>query len=606
MKPVVRFALVSGPAPLISRRTAFLSALSVVVGALAAAMSWVLLQLISLFTNLAFYGRFSFDPISPVGHHLGYAVILIPVIGGLVVGFMARYGSLAIRGHGIPEAMEQVLFNQSRTPARVMFLKPLSGAVSIGTGGPFGAEGPIIASGAAMGSLVGQLLRTTADERKIILASGAAAGMAATFGSPLSAVLLAVELLLFEYRVRSLIPVSFASITATALRAVWMGSTPIFSMPAVSMPSGEAMLFYVALGLVIGLAAAIATRAVYLTEDWFNRIPVHWMWWPALGGLAVGVIGFYIPQTMGIGYDNISRVLSGSLFGESLLILCLFKFASWAIALGSGTSGGTLAPLFTIGGGLGGLVGSAFASVFPAAGVDPRLAALIGMAGIFAGASRAVLASVVFAFETTLQPYALFPLLGGCMAAYFVACALTHESIMTEKIARRGVHVPAGYSADFLSQVYVRDHASKDVVTLKSDDTVATALRWMKSGVPGSTHQGFPVVDENGNLLGMVTRRELEEHARVSDALGKVTAHQPVAVVHEDNTLREAMDLMVAKDIGRLPVLRRRHSRKIVGILSRSNILSAHRQRLHEMSDLEQTIHWQFMHWGRRDEDRRL
>ena len=386
------------------RRLLLMAALATPIAVLAAFVAQGLTLLIGLITNLAFYGRWSPSFVSPVGHELGAWVIVVPVVGGLVVGLMARYGSKAIRGHGIPEAMEQVLFNESRVPPRMTFLKPVSAAIAIGTGGPFGAEGPIIATGGALGSLFGQLLKTSADERKTLLAVGAAAGMAATFGSPVSAVLLAIELLLFEYRAQSFIPVARAGTIAAGIRMMFEGSEAVFAMPELAAPSGPAILSYLGLGAVIGLVAVGVTRSIYAIEDGFERLPLHWMWWPALGGLAVGVVGYFEPRTMGVGYENIENILGGAITGQALLTLCVLKFVSWSISLGSGTSGGTLAPLFTFGGALGALLGGGVATLAPALGMDTRMAALVGMAAIFAGASQALLASVVFALETTLQP----------------------------------------------------------------------------------------------------------------------------------------------------------------------------------------------------------
>jgi H+/Cl- antiporter ClcA len=433
----------------ISPRVAFVCCVCAVIAAAAACIAQILTRLIGLVTNLAFYGRLDTSFVSPEHHKLGYAVVLVPVIGGALVGLMARYGSKAIRGHGIPEAMEQILFNESRIPARLMFLKPLSAAIAIGTGGPFGAEGPIIATGGALGSFAGQVLRVTADERKVMLAAGAAAGMAATFGSPVSAVLLAIELLLFEYRARSIIPVALAAVVATAMRGVFVGLEPAFHMPAMMPAPPGALASYVGMGAIVGLASVWITRLVYFIEDRFERLPVHWMWRPAVGAIAVGVVGLVAPRTMGVGYTNIDDILSGNLFGGALVLLFSCKLVSWSISLGSGTSGGTLAPLFTIGGGLGAVLGAAAAWAVPSAGIDPRMAALVGMSAMFAGASHATLASVVFAFETTRQPMGLLPLLGGSTAAYLVSCLLMRTSIMTEKIARkRPGSTPAISTAD--------------------------------------------------------------------------------------------------------------------------------------------------------------
>ena len=442
------------------RRTLVISGLAIIVGVGAVGIARLLIAAIALVTNISFFGRFSARSVSPADNHLGIWVMIIPVIGGVIVGLMARYGSGAIRGHGIPEAMEQILTNESKISPKITVLKPLSAAIAIGSGGPFGAEGPIIATGGALGSLVGQVLHTTPDERKTLLAAGAAAGMAAIFGTPVAAVLLAIELLLFEYRPRSLVPVALASATATGIRMVFEGSAGVFAMPQLTQPSGEALTTYMVLGAIVGVAAVGVTKSLYYIEEGFEKLPIHWMWFPALGAVVVGIIGYFEPRTLGVGYDNISNILAGNFTNAVLIALVVLKFVSWSIALGSGTSGGTLAPLFTIGGGLGALLGILCVHWFPGLGVDPRIAALVGMAAIFAGASRALLTSVVFAFETTRQPIGLLPLLGGCSAAFIISSLMMRYTIMTEKLARRGTHVPTEYIAADPTEIARRDAAA--------------------------------------------------------------------------------------------------------------------------------------------------
>ncbi|HEX5075235.1 MAG TPA: chloride channel protein [Gemmatimonadaceae bacterium] len=573
-----------------NRRTLRISALAIVAAFLAAVAAQLLTRLIGLITNVAFYGRWSTAFVSPSGNSLGMAVVIVPVVGAVLVGLMARYGSAAIRGHGIPEAMEQVLLNESRISPKVMFLKPLSAAISIGTGGPFGAEGPIIATGGALGSVIGQLFHITADERKTLLAAGAAAGMAATFGTPVAAVLLAVELLLFEYRPRSLIPVSLAAATATGVRIAFVGPAPVFPMPNIAPPSGEALATYIALGAAIGVVAVFVTRGLYGVEDMFEQLPIHWMWWPAIGAVAVGVVGYFAPRTLGVGYENIEQMVAGTIAGRALLILVTLKLVSWIIALGSGTSGGTLAPLFTIGGGAGALAGGALAQWFPSLGVDPRIAALVGMAAIFAGASHAVLASVVFAFETTRQPLGLLPLLAGCSAAYLVSLLGMRHSIMTEKLARRGTRIRSEYAADFLEQVLVREIASTEVVTLAAEEPVEEVRDRIAARTPGSQHQGFPVVNARGDLVGVVTRRDLLDLDIEFTALVGDLVKRPAVVIYDDSSAREAADHMVHERVGRLPVVSRANPRRVIGIVSRSDLLEAHERRLHAGHRVERTI----------------
>ncbi|HEY4102069.1 MAG TPA: chloride channel protein [Gemmatimonadales bacterium] len=537
-----------------------------------------LLALIRLITNIAFHQQVSIAPADPAGSPLGIAMIGIPIIGGIVVGIMARWGSPAIRGHGIPEVMDSVLHGESRIPPRLTILKPLSAAIAIGTGGPFGAEGPIIATGGALGSLLGQYAHVTSDERKTLLAAGAAAGMAATFGSPVSAVLLAVELLLFEYRARSIVPVSLAACAATAVRMAIFGPAPVFPMPDVSEPTGTALVCYALLGAVIGVVAVGITRSVYDVEDLFERLPIHWMWWPTIGAVVVGVLGYIDPRILGVGYDNITAILAGNFTIGVIAILVLLKFIAWTVYLGSGTSGGTLAPLFTFGSGLGAIVGGLLALHFPELGIAPPVAALVGMAAMFAGASRALLTSVVFAFETTRQPLGLLPLLAGCSAAYLVARMMMKHSIMTEKLARRGALVQDDYAVDFLARLTVDSAMTREVVTLASDAGAnAVLVRLNAPESPG--HQGFPVIDPSGNLVGVVTRRDLKvEHA--DDTLVGDLVKRAAAVIYSDQSLRDAADVMVRAGVGRLPVVSRDAPFTVVGIITRSDLLRAHAPRL--------------------------
>jgi H+/Cl- antiporter ClcA/predicted transcriptional regulator len=553
----------------------YLTFLALGLGMVSALVAEALFRLIGLFTNIAFHGNFVVSTTaSPVGFTMGWWVIFIPVIGGLIVGLMARYGSEAISGHGIPEAMEQVLEHQSRIPARIIWLKPLSAAIAIGTGGPFGVEGPIIATGGALGSVLGQLLPSSPDDRKALLAAGAAAGMSATFGSPISGVLMAVELLLFEFRPRSLIPVCVASAAAAGLRALlFTGGGPIFAMSHVPPVPTASLGVYALLGVVVGLASILATKAVGWTTDFFVRTPIPWMWWPAIGALPVGIIGYFSPHTLGVGYDNITNALNGNFTVGAVVSLAVLKCISWAVSLGSGTSGGTLAPLFTIGGGTGLAVGWVLQHVFPDMGVNLQVAAMVGMGAMFAGASRALLTSVVFVVETTFEPHGLAPLLLGCAMAYLVSALLMRETIMTDKIARKGIHVPTDYLSDPLESALVSEAMTTKVISLKAEDTVRQARQWLASGEEGSGHQGFAVVDHDGKLVGMITRsgllrRDLSPDSTVRDAIA-----QDATTIRSDAPAAEAEYLMIHFNIARLAVVD--ESGHLVGIITRGDVLGA-------------------------------
>jgi H+/Cl- antiporter ClcA/CBS domain-containing protein len=584
---------------IVDRRTVMIAALAAALAIAAGLAAQVLTALIGFITNLAFYGRFSTAFVDPAGAHPHVLQLLIvPMIGALIVGLMARYGSPAIRGHGIPEVMENVLFGGSRISPRVLVLKPLSAAIAIGTGGPFGSEGPIIATGGALGSLAGQLMRITSDERKTLLASGAAAGMAATFGSPVSAVLLSIELLLFEYRARSLIPVALAAVTATGVRAIFDGTGPVFQMADVASPTGGALALYALIGLIVGVIAAGVTRSAYAIEDVFEligkKLKIHWMWWPILGALVVGIVGIFEPRALGVGYGNIDGILSGSIAGRALIALLIFKFIAWSVYLGSGTSGGTMAPLFTIGGAIGAIIGSFIASVIPMAGVDHRVAGLVGMAAMFAGASHAILTSVVMAFETTRQPLGLLPLLGGCTVGYLASIMLGRHSIMTEKLARRGASLRIEYAVDHLAHVLVKDAATRNVVTLRDTQSLDQVRAWVRTGAGGTTHQGFPVLNAEGMLVGVVTRRDILNGDEAGNATVRDVVRRPPVCVYEDSSLRDAADHMVTEEVGRLPVISRDGNLEVVGIISRSDLLTAHRPRLNAATRAKRVrkIHW--------------
>src|SRR6476661_7278459 len=566
-------------------RLLYISALAIAIGICISFIAKFLVYLISFVTNISFYGKGSVQFSSPADNHLGAWVIIIPVIGGLVVGLMALYGSKAIRGHGIPEAMEQILTNKSKIRPSITYLKPISSAVSIGTGGPFGAEGPIIATGGALGSTLGQLLKITHYERKVLLAAGATAGMSAIFGSPIAAIFLAIELLLFEFSPRSILPVALACITGSAGHHLLFEAGPVFPMPQLEMPGNTALAIYSVIGIVIGLIAAGVTKIVYFIEDAFEKLPIHWMWWPAIGGLLVGIVGYFAPRTLGVGYDNITDILSGTMTFQIVASLCFMKFISWAVALGSGTSGGTLAPLLTIGGATGALLGTLIIYLFPASGITLPMAALIGMSAMFAGASRALLTSIIFAIETTGQSNALLPLLAACIAAYFVSFLLMKNTIMTEKIARRGVKTPHAYEPDLLEKINVQQVMKASGVVLSDDTTIGEARSWLNKRKEQQRNY-YIVSDKDGQYKGIISSSSLfSMHHAVEQPIGKLIKRKAFAVSGNDS-LKTAVEMMAKENVDVLPVVSQ-DDNKIMGVLSYKDILSAYR---HRMDDHEEGV----------------
>ncbi|MCF3109127.1 chloride channel protein [Niabella sp. CC-SYL272] len=555
-------------------RLVFISLLAIGIGALVSLVAKLLISLINLVTNLAFFGTFSAADASPGEHHLGMWVMVIPVIGGIMVGFMALYGSRAIRGHGIPEAMEQILTNNSKIKPTITYLKPLSAAIAIGTGGPFGAEGPIIATGGALGSTLGQLLKISHQERKVLLAAGATAGMSAIFGSPIAAIFLAIELLLFEFSAASILPVALACITGAAGHHFLFSSEPVFAITqTIATPSNPALFLYSIEGVLIGLLAVVVTKAVYGLEALFERLPIHWMWWPAIGGLAVGIIGYFYPNTLGVGYNNITDVLSGSPPLKMIALLFLFKFLSWAIALSSGTSGGTLAPLLTIGGAAGALTGMALHYFFPQLDVSVSLAALIGMSAMFAGASRALLTSILFALETTGQVHALLALLAACALAYFISFYLMEHTIMTEKIARRGVRTPVNYTPDVLEQYQVKDVMSNEALLINNDNQIADVRRWLDQH-PDARASYFIIAGSDHQLRGVVSSSSLQSEHQDPTARVDTLIKRKSVWVRENGSLKTAVEIMLRFNVDLLPVTNK--DQVVIGSINYKNIMTAY------------------------------
>ncbi len=535
------------------------------IGVLSTLAAFALLSLIHLFTNLFFFQRLSFADRSPATNALGAWVIAVPVIGGLIVGLIARFGSDKIRGHGIPEAIEAILFGKSRMSPKVAILKPLSSGIVIGSGGPFGAEGPIIMTGGALGSLIAQCVKVTAAERKTLLVAGATAGMTAVFGTPVAAVLLAVELLLFEWRPRSFLPVALACTVAGFARAVFFGTAPLF--PLETAPADTASLFSCLIaGLLSGALASGLSIALYKVEDLFGKLPIHWMWWPALGGIAVGIGGFLEPRALGVGYDVIGDLLHQHIALQIALALLLVKAVMWVIALGSGTSGGVLAPLLMLGAGL----GVVLSHILP--GSQPALWPLVCMAATLGATLGAPLTAIVFAFGLTHDANALLPLLGATLVAHGFAAVVMKRSIMTEKIARRGYHIYREYGVDPLERHYIDEVMSRDVEAIDAATTVGDALATYFGST--QTRRAWPVISA-GAVVGVVDRAILD--AAGEDAthvtLGTLFSRRPSHVALAEETCREIATRLAIHNLERLPVVTDRASMKLIGIVSRSDLV---------------------------------
>jgi len=554
-----------------------------------------LLRLIGLFTNLFYFGRWSTALVSPTGNHLGLFSVLVPIGGALIIGIMARYGSERIRGHGIPEAIEAILINGSRVEPKVAILKPISSAISIGSGGPFGAEGPIIMTGGAFGSMIAQLFHLTSAERKTLLVAGAAAGMSATFAAPVASVLLAVELLLFEWKPRSLIPVALASATAAVLRRYLLGFGPLFPVPEHPLFIGpQGLLGCVLVGLLAGALSALLTVSVYAAEDAFQHMPVHWMWWPAIGGLAIGLGGLVFPQALGVGYDTIGALLQGNVTTHVILGVLLVKWFIWAVSLGSGTSGGVLAPLLMMGGALGGLE----AMVLPheGAGFWP----LISMGAVLGGTMRSPFTSIVFAFELTHDGNVFLPLLVASVVAHAFTVLTLKRSILTEKVARRGYHLSREYAVDPLEILFVREVMRTQVAVLPASSSVSDVLPSLRTN-HRQAQRLLPVVEADGRFVGVLTRSDLRELAQ-QDAMDPRTladlAQRQVVTTYPDEPLRVVVYRMAEKSLTRMPVIDR-HTGKFLGLVSLDDLLKARARHLEEERRRERTLRLRYLLPGR-------
>jgi H+/Cl- antiporter ClcA/CBS domain-containing protein len=572
-------------------RMLVITALAIPIGAASAVVAWALLKLIGLITNAVFYQRLDTSLVAPgASDHNPLLILLAPAVGGLVIGLMARYGSEKIRGHGMPEAIEAILMGGSKVQPRVAALKPVSSAVAIGTGGPFGAEGPIIMTGGAIGSLFAQFLHLTADERKVLLVSGATAGMAATFNAPLASLILAVELLLFEWRPRSLVPVAAAVAVASVVRQPLLGADPIFPVTADLHLTGATYALCVVSGVVSGLLAIAATGMVYASEDAFRKLPIHWMWWPAIGGLIVGLGGLAVPQALGVGYNVIESELNGTIAMNLIVGILIVKTLIWSLSLGSGTSGGVLAPIFMIGGALGSLE----AFVFP--DVGPGFWALVALAGVIGGVMRSPFTGVVFAMELTHQFDAILPLVIGATTAFGVSVLLLKRSVLTEKIARRGYHLTREYDVDPLEILFVSEVMSENVTELEDDLTVGEAVAELGSpddvDDSGWRQRLYPVVDPGGRLRGVVTRRMLFKANARSDGstpLAEVM-REPAVTTHGDQTLRHVAALMAEEEVSRVPVVDRDDDGRVIGIVSLSQLLAARQRDQYEARERERVL----------------
>lgn len=573
-------------------RVLIIAAMAIPIGVASTAIAWALLRLIGLITNILFFARWKSN-IPPIQDHTvsNWWVFVIPIVGGLIVGIMAKYGSDKIRGHGIPEAIEAILMNGAKVPPKVTILKPVSSAIAIGSGGPFGAEGPIIMTGGALGSTLAQLLHLTSIERRTLLVAGAGAGMTAVFGTPVAAVLLGMEVLLFEFKPRSLVPVAAACLVAALLRYSWIGAAPLFPVPEhasyIGFPGmGGALL----VGVSAGIASVILTESIYIAEEWYERTHLHWMWWPAIGGVAVGITGLFFPAALGVGYSNIGDFLNGANGWHFILGILLVKSVVWAIALGSGTSGGTIAPIMMVGCAL----GAAEAKFLPDLGVG--LWPLIAMGAVMGSTFRAPLTGVLFALELTHDINALLPLTVAVFVAHTITVLCMRRSILTEKIAHRGYHISTEYQVDPLETILVKEVMRTNVAAFPATATLTELAQSLRTDHQRNAGQRlYPIVDMAGQLTGVISRSHLQalveqsQDGTADQPIGEQVSAAPI-VAYDDEPLKTAVQRMAQTGVTRMPVVERHTPKKMLGIVSLNDLLAARMRDFQGERDRERVL----------------
>jgi CIC family chloride channel protein len=533
---------------------------------------------------------FSFDVLPGLLGGLGrYYVILVPAIGGLIVGPLTYFFAREAKGHGVPEVMEAVAIRGGRIRPVVGLVKALASAICIGTGGSVGREGPIVQIGSAWGSTIGQWLHLSDERVRNLVACGAAGGIAATFNAPIAGVIFALEVILQEFSVGYFSTVVISSVTANVISRVMLGDVPAFPVPAYSLVSVWELPLYAVLGVVAALVATVFVVLLYKSEDLFERWPMPEYLKPAVGGLALGVIGLWVPQVFGVGYETIASTLLNPGAMSLLAVLLVAKLAATCLTLGSGGSGGVFAPSLFMGAMLGGVFGSVVHGVFPESTATAGAYALVGMAAVFAGAARAPITAILILFELTDDYSIILPLMLSTVICTLLAEHLSHDSIYTVKLARRGIRLAMGRDIDVMQGVFV----SEAMTPIEELDTVSSAMRVedLAREFDRTRHHGYAVLDENGDLHGVVTHRDLEEAMHRGDishlTVGDIATSPPLTV-HPDEPLWGALKKLGIRDVGRLPVVDRDHPRRLLGVVHRHDVIRAYNLAILRRLDAQQ------------------
>jgi CIC family chloride channel protein len=553
-----------------SSEFAFGATLATIVGITAGLGAVFFRWLIAFFSRILFGG--GTDVLSFLGH---YYVIVIPIIGGLIIGPLIYFtGAFETKGHGVPEVMEAVTTKGGRIRARVAAIKTLASSICIGSGGSVGREGPIVQIGSTIGSILGDRLHLSQEWMKTLVACGAAGGISATFNAPIAGVFFAHEIILGRILTRHFGFVVISSVIGSVIAHAFLGNLQTFSLPTYTLKSHWELPLYFVLGAICALIGVLFIRALYKTEDIFDAIKIPEYVKPSIGGIAIGLIGLYSPYLFGVGYDGVEQALLGKIGLISLIALLFLKILATSFTLGSGGSGGIFAPSLFMGAMLGGIFGDIANRLLPNIVAPSGAYALVGMAAVFSAAARAPITAIIILFEMTRDYAIILPLMLAVVVSTLIAYRLSHEGIYTLKLSRRGISVRSREEVDLLEKVTVQEVMTRDFPVIPAE----TSFTEMADKFAKSKHHGFPVVDKNNRLKGMVTLDDMESK------MGKKSHELTVADIattslitaYPDESLHDVVQKLEAKEVGRIPVVDRKDPSRLVGVLRRYDILKAY------------------------------
>jgi chloride channel protein, CIC family len=521
-----------------------------------------------------------FEKSSAILYFMGpYYVILVPAIGGLIVGPLVFFMAREAKGHGVPEVMLAVASAGGRIRPRVALIKTLASSICIGSGGSVGREGPIVQIGSTLGSTLGQIFRLSEEKIKILVACGAAGGIAATFNAPLAGIFFALEVILGEYGLKFFSSVVLSSVTATVISRTFLGDYPAFKVPQYTLASVWEIPLYFIFGFIAAFVALIYIKSVYKSEDIFNAWGIPEYVKPAIGGVGVGLIGLYFPQIFGVGYESIELALYGKIGLVLVSTLVLMKILATSVTLGSGGSGGVFAPALFIGAMLGETYGKLTQIIVPSIAIPSGACALVGMGAVFSGASHAPISAILILFEMTGNYLIILPLMITCIISTVVVRKFSKESIYTLKLTRRGIDINALRKSDLMSSITVSDAMVRQVIYFQESIAVKDAEMNIRSD-SAYRHRGFPVLNQGADLVGMITRKDIVEAltAGKTDVPIREIMTKDIAICFPDDTLKAVLQKLGEKEIGRIPVVERENPRHLVGLITRENIISAYHE----------------------------